>query len=137
MAMGRVTMVGQGQMAAKLRQISRNFPDRVARAEYDELQFLVPKMQARTPVDMRSNAPHPGRLRNGIHVEEPEIRRNVITTIVATSANAPYAVYVHENPDAHHTVGQWKFMQSVLDEEAHLINARIAVRIHFDRGEAA
>jgi hypothetical protein len=52
---------------------------------------------------------------------------------IATGRQAPYAIYVHENPDAIHPVGQWKFMESVIDESRPHMAERLAARIHFNR----
>jgi hypothetical protein len=121
-------------MIARLRQIADKFPDRVAAALYQEAQIEATEMKRRTPVDTTPNAPHPGNLRNSIHVEEPERRGRTISVTIATGAQAPYAIYVHETPpeDAYHPIGQWKFMESVLDESRPSMSARIAKRVHFN-----
>jgi hypothetical protein len=128
-----VRMRGAGQMIATLRKIAAKFPDRVGAALYQEAQIEATEMKRRTPVDTTPNAPHPGNLRNSIHVEEPVREGNHISVTVATGAQAPYAVYVHENPDAYHPVGQWKFMESVINESRAFMAARIAARVHLNR----
>jgi len=127
-------------MVAKMRAIARKFPDHVASALYQEAQIEVTEMKKRTPVDTTPNqwypytvAPHPGNLRNSIHAERPEYHGREIVVIIATGKQAPYAVYVHENPDAFHPIGQWKFMESVLNESRSHMNARLARRIDLDR----
>jgi hypothetical protein len=120
---------GIAQMKAKLKKFAKEYPDRVAAAIYAEAQIEVTEMKRRCPVDITPNAPHPGNLRNSIHAEEPEIDGEKISVIVATGMQAPYAIYVHENPDALHPVGQWKFMESVLDESRAHMAARIAKRL--------
>jgi hypothetical protein len=123
-------------MKAKLETKAKIYPPLVADALAEELEIEVVEMKKRTPVDTRPNAPHPGQLRDGIHVEEPEIAGSKISCIVATGAEAgDYALYVHENPDAIHPIGQWKYMQSVLDESTQHLANRIAARIHFDQSE--
>lgn len=126
---------GAQEMVAKLRQITTEFPERVERALYQEAQIEVTEMKKRTPVDTTPNAPHPGNLRNSIHVEEPTRKGKHIQVTVATGAQAPYAIYVHENPDAFHPVGEWKFMESVLNESRPHMAARIARRIHLGKGK--
>lgn len=126
-------MRGATEMSFNLRQIAKNYPEKIASAEYQEMQIEATEMKRRTPVDTTPNAPHPGNLRNSIHVEDPEINGKVVTTVVATGAQAPYAVYVHENPDAIHPIGEWKFMESVLNESRSSMAARIARRVRLDK----
>lgn len=125
-------MWGHREMSQKLEKIARVHPAKVARAEFEEMSIEVLEMQKRTPVDTTENAPHPGLLRDGIHVEQPEIRGDVVETIVATSAQTPYDIFVHENPDAIHPIGGWKFMESVLQESARHMSQRIARRVRID-----
>jgi hypothetical protein len=129
------SMRGGNEMTMKIQKLAKEQPERMARAEYQEAQIEATEMKRRTPVDTTPRAPHPGNLRNSIHVEEPEIRGSRVSTIIATGAQAPYAIYVHENPDAFHPVGEWKFMESVLNESAPYMNARLAARLHFDTGD--
>lgn len=117
----------------KLRQISKQYPDRMAKAQYQEAQIEATEMKRRTPVDTTPDAPHPGNLRNSIHVEDPEINKSEVSVTIATGAQAPYAIYVHENPDAIHPIGEWKFMESVLNESRSSMKARLAARLHFNR----
>lgn len=126
-------MRGGAQMVATLKQIASKFPDDVAAALYQEAQIEVTEMKRRCPVDTTPNAPHPGNLRNSIHAELPEHHGNTISVTVATGQQAPYAIYVHENPDAFHPVGQWKFMESVLMESAPHIMSRVAARVQLNK----
>jgi hypothetical protein len=116
-------------MVEKLKEIANKFPDRVSAALYQEAQIEVTEMKRRTPVDTTDNAPHPGNLRNSLHAEEPVREGRRISVTVATGAQAPYGIWVHENPDAFHPIGQWKFMESVLNESRAYIAARIAARL--------
>lgn len=126
-------MKGAVEMRALLKRVAGEFPDRVAAAIYQEAQIEVTEMKRRTPVDTTHDAPHPGNLRNSIHVEEPERNGRNISVTIATGAQAPYAIWVHENPDAFHPVGQWKFMESVLNESRSSMAARIARRIDLNK----
>lgn len=125
-------VTGGIEMSQKLSKIARQYPDRVAGATYIEAQVEVTEMKKRCPVDITPRAPHPGNLRNSIHAEQPQIRGKYINVIIATGKQAPYAIYVHENPDAIHPVGEWKFMESVLNESQRHMGARIGRRIHFN-----
>jgi hypothetical protein len=120
-------------MVGVIRKIANVFPKDVGRAMYQEMNVEVVEMKQRCPVDMTPHAPHPGNLRNSIHAELPEIEGNVISVTVATGQQAPYGVYVHENPYALHKVGEWKFMEGPLKESAPYLDERIAVRIDLNR----
>lgn len=120
-------------MVRTIKTIARKFPSRVERALYQEAQIEATEMKRRTPVDTRENAPHPGNLRNSIHVEQPEQSGRNISVTIATGAQAPYAIYVHENPDAIHPVGEWKFMESVLNESRPFMAARLARHLDLDK----
>lgn len=124
---------GASQMIAKIQKFVREYPDHVASALYQEAQIEATEMKRRTPVDTTPDAPHPGNLRNSIHVKKPVRRGREISVEIATGRQAPYAVFVHENPDAHHPVGEWKFMESVLNESRSHMAARLAKRIHFNK----
>lgn len=124
---------GATEMIRRIKTIATKFPDRVESALRLEAEIEVTEMKKRTPVDTRPNAPHPGNLRNSIHVADTERRGRSISVTVATGAQAPYAIYVHENPDAIHPIGQWKFMESVINESRQYMAARIARRIDLNR----
>lgn len=118
-------------MRQEIQRFAQKFPTRVMNALYMEAQIEVTEMKRRTPVDTTPNAPHPGNLRDSIHAEDPQREGPRFFIIVATGPQAPYDIYVHENPDAFHPVGQWKFMESVINESAMYMNGRIARRLAF------
>lgn len=126
-------VTGVTQMIQKLQRVAKQLPNRVADAAYAEAEIEVTEMKKRTPVDTRPNAPHPGNLRNSIHAERPIVRGRQIEVVIATGRQAPYAVFVHENPDAFHPIGEWKFMESVLNESRAYMGVRIARRLDLNR----
>jgi len=118
-------------MKAKIMKLARNFPDEVGRALYQEAQVELTEIKRRTPVDT-------GNLRASEHVTLPLIvprgeSRTISVLIVAGGVAAPYALYVHEDPDAFHKVGQWKFIESVLFESRSYMAIRVAKRISLNR----
>lgn len=114
-------------MKAKLHRLRQKLPDEVGRALYVETQIEATEVKRRTPVDR-------GPLRASIMVVGPTREgRRVYTMIVAGGPAAPYAIYVHEDLDAHHTVGQAKFIESVLFESRAHMGARVARRIELSR----
>jgi hypothetical protein len=111
-------------MMEKLRTIGARFPNRVKTAMKVECEIELTEMKRRTPVDE-------GSLRASEHLEGPEGEAGG-TFEVRWSAGgpaAPYAIHVHENLDAHHPVGQAKFMESVLLESLPHMGKRIGKRI--------
>lgn len=134
-------MRGVAEMRAKLRQIANKFPDRVASAIYMEAQIEMTEAKRRTPVDVNYAhgriPPHPGQLRaSGLVARPVREGRNISVTMSFGGAAQDYAIHVHENPDALHPVGQWKYLESVLDESQPHMAARISRRVHLDRGAA-
>lgn len=94
----------------------------LAKALYQETELLSTEVKYRTPVDT-------GTLRASVHAEGPLITGNRIETrIVAGGPSAAYAIFVHEMVWLHHKVGQAKFIESVLDENAFTLFGRVAAR---------
>lgn len=123
-------MIGAAAMVAKLKKIAAKFPDRVAAAIYQEAQVEMTESKRRCPVDITEDAPHPGQLRASGRVAEPErVGRRISVTMSYGGPAIDYAIHVHENPDAFHPVGQWKYLESVLNESQPHMNARIARRV--------
>jgi hypothetical protein len=118
-------------MRAKLARLASRFPDEVKRALYIETEIEVKEVKRRTPVDK-------GPLRASVHQQGPDRSgvRTIGTAIVAGGTAAPYAIYVHENLDAFHAVGQAKFIESVILEARPHMGRRVAKRIELHRALA-
>lgn len=118
---------GGREVRGKLTKIHKNLPDEIGRALRIETEIELKEVKRRTPVDT-------GELRASEIVVGP-IRewRNVYTEIVAGGPAAPYAIYVHEDPDAFHPVGQWKYIESVIMESRPFMAARVAKRVELNR----
>jgi hypothetical protein len=96
--------------------------DKVARATRIEMEVDATEAKERTPVDL-------GTLKGTVHVTGPtEQGDTIVTAIVAGGPAAPYAIYVHEDLEAFHKVGQAKFIESVIRESAPFMHDRIARR---------
>lgn len=123
---------GREAFQRKLRNFAAKFPDEVGRALYQETQVEATEVKRRTPVDK-------GTLRGTVHVVGPVIlhlgdgKRVIYCLVVAGGPAAPYAIYVHEDPDAFHKVGEWKFVENPLKESRPYIAARVARRISLNR----
>lgn len=120
-------MTGAKEMRARLARLRSRIPDELSAALYQETEVETTEVKRRTPVDK-------GPLRASVHAEGPfREGRRIWTLIVAGGPAAPYAIFVHEDPDAIHKVGQWKFIESVIRESTPYLAARIAARIDFNQ----
>lgn len=108
-------------------RLAQRIPDEVGRALFQETEVEATEVKRRTPVRY-------GPLRASVHVEGPfREGRRIWTNIVAGGPAAPYAIFVHEDPDAIHKVGQWKYIESVVKESVPYIAGRIANRIDLNK----
>ena len=119
---------GKGEVVRNLRIAQAGNQKRILSGVTTESQIELTEMKRRTPVDTRPNAPHPGNLRNSLSVDVVQDGKRTTATF-STGAQAPYAVYVHENPDAFHPVGEWKFIESVLNESRPYWRVRLAEHV--------
>lgn len=134
-------MRGAVEMVTKLRDLAKKFPDRVASAIYEEAQVEMLESKRRCPVSP-TPAPRgvvPGTLRASGMVHEPDREGRMIAVVMSYggpgSGAEDYAIPQHENLEYFHTTGQAKYLESVLNESQPYMSARIARRIHFDRGD--
>lgn len=121
-------MNGAKDMVARMKRLRKNFPDEVGRGLYIETEIEVTEVKRRTPVDK-------GPLRASVHQVGPTRGqgRIIYTLIVAGGPAASYAIYVHENLEAFHPVGQAKYIESVIMESRSHMGARVARRIDLHR----
>lgn len=119
----KIKFRGVVEMKVRLREVAREFPARLGAALRQETEIEATECKRRTPVDL-------GTLRASIHVEGPTFRmRQVSCQIVAGGSGAPYAIYVHEDLEAHHDNGEAKFIERPLKESAPHMAERIARRL--------
>lgn len=135
------TLTGGAAFKSALKRFSRAFPDEVASALYKETQIEATEVKRRTPVwnsDRRVPAGVvPGALRASVRVIGPVRRGTQVYTLIAAGGNsAPYAIYVHEDLDAFHKVGQAKYIESVILESRSFMAIRVAKRIDLKRALA-
>ena len=126
--LGSARSNGGKEMAAWMRRLRTRFPDEVGRALYIETEIEVTEVKRRTPVDK-------GPLRASVHQVGPTRGqgRTIYTLIVVGGTAASYAIYVHENLEAFHPVGQAKFLESVIMESRSSMGTRVAHRIDLHR----
>jgi hypothetical protein len=123
-------------MVAKLRAVKASFlPDllEAVRAEYG---IELREAQERCPVDVSADAEHPGALKSSakltVYSEGGKVK--AVLSFGGTNEMWPdvivtYEVIVHEDLEAHHEVGQAKYLESTLNESAPFMLDRIAARM--------
>lgn len=128
-------------MCSNLARLRRAFPDETASALYKETQIEATEVKRRTPV-WNSDRPVPkgvvpGALRASVRVIGPQRQGARIWTLIAAGGpSAPYAIFVHENLDDFHKIGQAKYIESVILESRPSIGMRVARRIDLARALA-
>jgi hypothetical protein len=99
----RFEITGIDKAVANLGKLQEAIPEAVARGMYAWAAFFViPQAQEETPV-------RTGYLRASAFVDEPTVTMGNAEVRFGFSAN--YAIYVHENLEAHHDVGKAKFLE--------------------------
>lgn len=119
-------------MYGRLRVGAQRFPRATREALREEMEIERKEIVNRTPKDT-------GALRESIQVLQPAREKGSYSASVIAGGdninpktNKPtssYAVIVHEDPDAYHPVGQWKYIESVLRESAPSMFRRVTKRI--------
>jgi hypothetical protein len=124
----KTSLKGMRDMQTRLKKVATVFPDRVRAAVRAEAEIEMTESKKRVPVDR-------GFLRASGHVVMPQrgTGRIIYVDLVYGGVAEAYAVYVHEDPFAFHKVGQWKYLESVLNESAPFIGQRLAHRLQLDR----
>lgn len=120
-------ITGLNQLHAKLRALELKIPDEFGQALRAEAEIEMTEAKKRTPVDT-------GVLRASGFVSGPT-REGQMVSVKLTFGGpaAPYALFVHEDPYATHHVGQWKYLESVINESVPHMAKRVAARISMNR----
>lgn len=118
-------ITGLRQASRELRRVAERLHDAVPEALKVEGQVEVAEAKRRTPVNTHA-------LKDTVRLEGPD--DNLRMRIVAGGQEArgvdvDYAVYVHEDLDAHHEQGEAKFIESVVNESAPHMSQRLVKRI--------
>jgi hypothetical protein len=131
---------GAAEMKATIARIAARVPDVVLAALYQVVEEKVTICKDRSPVYVGPPGPGkpiPGVLRASIHQVGPcRDGRRVWTTIEAGGAAGAYAAVQHETLTFHHTVGQAKYIESVLLESRDTIVGDIAARVDLAKAAA-
>lgn len=114
---------GAADLSKKLAKLAEVLPAEVGKALRQEAEIEMTEAKRRTPVLT-------GNLRSSGHVVGPDKKSNdVEVSLRFGGPAAPYAIYVHENLEAFHKVGQAKFLESTLMESLPHLPARVAARM--------
>lgn len=120
-------VIGLAEFNARLLNFIRALPDEIDRAHKEEAQEILTVAKSRTPVKT-------GALRASGTVGEPD-KDGFLHSIPITFGDPTpyYAIYVHENLEAKHAVGQAKFLESAVLEATPGMSSRIGQRINIER----
>ena len=110
---------GLNEMRAKIDALKAEFTQQVEVAVEAEATRLLEIAKEKCPIET-------GELRDSGKVA---MSRDGGRTTAEISFNTPYAAEVHENLEAHHAVGQSKFLESTMMENATESGKRIADHI--------
>lgn len=119
----RLKVSGFRELKKALKAQGQRAEKSLAAALYAEGERIMAEAKRLCPVDT-------GTLRSTGHVQKPVIRRGSIeVTLGFGGPAAPYAVYVHENLNVHHTVGQAKYLEKPLNDAARGFAERLAAEV--------
>jgi len=122
--MPELELIGQLECSRNLRRIADATPGELKRALRNEARIELNEAIRRTPRKT-------GDLRDSAHLSDPEVDGRDISIQLIFSMW--YAVYVHEDLEADHPIGQAKFLESTLLESAPYMLDRFARRIDLNR----
>jgi hypothetical protein len=105
-------LLGAAELRAKLVAIAGETPKRVAGGMYRIALRVRTRSMERTPVEW-------GTLKGSHEVKQPVTAGGDISVEISVGGAAEeYAIYVHEDPEAHHEHGEYKFLEKSVHEAA-------------------
>jgi hypothetical protein len=117
-----IELTGEEKVRARLLAYANQIPEICESALYEEGSIEMTESMRKTPVDT-------GALRAS-HTLKTKRRGNEISAVIGVGGPAaPYSVYVHEDEDAHHPVGEAKFLESTILQSKPYMATRLANRI--------
>ncbi len=118
-----VQITGVHELLTNVERIAADLRERIAGAMVAEAETIMAEAKGLTPVDT-------GALRASGHVNPPDVTGDSVTVTMGFGGPAiDYAIFVHENLEAHHPVGQAKYLEQPLMASAKDLPARIAARV--------
>lgn len=114
-------------MRMRVQLFAEGLHEAIGPALQEEMKIELEHARERTPI-------RDGFLRGSYKLGEIERwGKSVRVGILVGGAEAPYALYVHENLDAHHEVGEPKFLERTLRESRPFMAARVARRLELQK----
>lgn len=114
-------------VSARLSTLTRGIPEVSKEALSEEADLTIVQALPRTPLET-------GALRGSFRKSEAQVERNTVSVTVEVGGDeAPYAIFVHENLDAYHPIGQAKFLEQTVRERGRTFPGRMAERINLSR----
>lgn len=113
-----LTIRGIEQVNARLAQLAQEYPQQARAALYQEAEIEMAESKRRVPVD--TGALHDS---GRVEVVDDGVR------LAYGDAAVDYAIYVHENLEALHPVGEAKFLERPILEALPYLAERVARRI--------
>lgn len=119
---------GWPEVESKLKQIAQRWPEQFGAALMSEAEIEMTEAKNRTPVKT-------GTLKaSGIVTGPTFVNGEISVKLSFGGAANGYAIFVHENMEAFHRIGQAKFLESVILESAPYLPQRVADRIQNGSG---
>lgn len=126
--LGFKVTVDMDKAMAALKKVGLDAPEITAKAAYMDLEKTMTISKQQVPVDT-------GVLRASGTVDKPEVNgEDWSVTLGYGGAAAGYAIYVHENLSARHTVGNAKYLEKPLTERTGGMAERMAADIRNEYG---
>jgi hypothetical protein len=136
----QIKLRGVEEMQRNIKGITREFPGKVRRALYQELEINVMTRSKRdfVPVDE-------GQMRASGFVEMDKDPKRIAARFgfggpsgsgnlgESNNEDVGYAIVQHEEPSYRHTVGSWKFLERPANEWIGVAAKNIADRVHLDK----
>jgi len=118
------TLKGTPEVKAKIALALILARKQAADGLYKVGEEMMAESKERVPIDT-------GNLKNSGHVTQPDANaREIEVTLGYGGPAVDYALTVHEDLDAFHTVGEAKYLESVVREYAPHLLSRVAGLIH-------
>lgn len=107
----RIRIVGKEKLNRALRRLARRSPQKLGAALFVEGELIMTASKRIVPVDL-------GALRASGIVRKPDVSTKRVTVTLAYGGTAaPYAVIVHENPNAmHNAPTRFKYLEEPFNE---------------------
>lgn len=106
-------MKGLDSAVKTMRKLKDKYPKKLKRGlvTWAEVKVMTPSKEQFVPVDL-------GNLKNSGKVYPDEDPKKIAVVIGYGDTSVGYAVPVHENPNAHHEVGEYKYLEKPLLQAA-------------------